>query len=190
MTHFCGSHGKIHMDRYAYVAMLILTIALAAWQGALPARADHLPTPVSRFLEQPRAQAWESVEELANSGQLRPEHLWIASVVRFADARIRRDLPNSHALVGIDPNEFRVAQDSIVKEVACSLARSPTQDLLPLLTVMACQEFDVELLRSAAELSLRISESTFKSLRVNVAACRSSNVPIVEEVAARIRPIL
>lgn len=164
------------------LVLIIMGSALvfARWAAA------NWPDAVEAFVNRPGAASWARVVALVDSGGLDADDEWIAKVVQFADARVRRDLPSSHALRGISPNAFVERQEEIVLDVSSALAAQTPKRLRMFLVAMACQEFDLELTRSASELAFRICKSLGAELRGTVRECRPEALSIFDEGRTRL----
>ena len=158
-----------------------MTVGAALWALAFGgmARGDTAAS-IEAFVEQRDAESWSRVEKEVR-GQ--PAST-LSHFLDFHDARLQRDLPNSMARVGESPTEA-AARAGRAADVALGAIGNRLVDIWHVVSALASQNFDDELVYSAAEAAARLTPDRFDSLRSQALAQRRESREIFDRVRER-----
>ena len=171
------------MNRLAFVPRIAGSMAMGAVFWALAfggvARGDAVAS-IEAFVEQRDAESWSRVEKEVRA---QPDST-LAHFLAFHEARLQRDLPNSMARVGESPTEA-AARAGRAADVALGAIGTRLGDIWPVISALASQSFDDDLVFSAAEAAARLAPDRFDSLRSHALGQRAESREIFDRVRER-----
>lgn len=121
------------------------------------------------FVNRPSQENWDSlVNEALASASLSDAQMVILTI-RYNEARLRRDLPNSMALVGITPNEkVRASAAEATQALEGIRPHVQSDTMWKFLEALVRQTFDEQLTYSACEMACRLSPERYDEMAERV----------------------
>jgi len=136
---------------------------------------------VAAFVENRSAREWDQAVLAARTGRRDSKATAYSLVVDYYITAMKRDLPNSMAIVGSAPAEYVAGLGKQLDSLVGQIRRSDAAELWDLLQAMATQDADDTLIATSSEIAWRLSHDRFKVLAAEVAATTPSNSRVFQE---------
>jgi hypothetical protein len=171
---------RVHnLSRGLAAALMVVAPVLLSAGSARASTTVH--DRVLEFVRNPSSGAWEQAVLAARTGPRDSEPTAYSLVVDYYVAMMKRDLPNSMALVGTTPAQFVAAQQEQLESITGQLRTKDNPGLWDVVEMMATQQFDETLVRAASEIAWRVSPNQFTALAARLAVRAPSNCRIFRE---------
>jgi hypothetical protein len=165
--------------RKAYLVVILLLMLGCATASTVP-NSYTGKTALDRFVTSPTEETWAQLRESVAKGPSSGASAVVVTVVRYHEAREKRDLPSSMAREGKSPDESVHYQISVMDECLGQLKRMEGEHLWKLLYGMAQQDFDESLVWTAAEMLYRLSPPRFDTAAASAASIPGKNSIFLE----------
>ena len=140
---------------------------------------------LERFVANPSLSSWEAFEADVRAGRYGPDASLFPQVLTYHDAQLHRDFPNSMALKGITPNQYVELEIKQIDTALKRLRKSSSEDLWRVISAMALQDFNEELVWTACEIAARVSRDRFETIAADVVRLHPEEAWIIKRTRER-----
>lgn len=158
-----GSYEAIMNNQRVLLTITCMLSAVLVMSGVNSGESDRsVKSSYELFLASPSLVSWHHFETDIRTGRYDASMPVFRDVLEYHDARLKRDLPNSMALSGIDPKNFVDKQQRRTDSALLSIKVQESIYLWRMLEKLASQDFDEDLMWTSCEITARLSPSKFE----------------------------
>lgn len=135
---------------------------------------------VQKFVASSNTNTWDQAVLAARIGPPDSQPSAYSLVVEYYIVAMKRDLPNSMAIVGTTPREYVAGLQVQLDSLVVQLSQHDCGELWALLRVMATHDADETLVGTASEIAWRLSPDRYNELDAYVRSANSSNTRVFQ----------